>query len=218
MINSECKPETYYTERREMLRFIPSGVRNVLDIGCGKGNFGALMKTQRSAEVWGVELCPDAAREAITKIDKVITGNIETDSISLPEQYFDCIVCNDVLEHLVSPWQVLRKLQSNLVPNGYIVASIPNVRFYNVLKDLLVRKRWEYRDAGVMDITHLRFFTVNSIRDMFTAAGYQVELLKGINYEKMPLTFHLLNLILLNGIIDMRYVQFACIARKNGLN
>ncbi len=149
MINSECKPETYYTERREMLRFIPPGVRNVLDIGCGKGNFGALLKTQRSAEVWGVELCPDAAREAIPKIDKVITSNIETD---------------------------------------------------------------------IMDITHLRFFTVNSIRDMFTAAGYQVELLKGINYEKMPLTFHLLNLILLNGIIDMRYVQFACVARKKGLN
>jgi 2-polyprenyl-3-methyl-5-hydroxy-6-metoxy-1,4-benzoquinol methylase len=133
--------------------------------------------------------------------------------MQLPVGYFDCIVFNDVLEHLMDPWKVLSDSKKLLAPGGCVVASIPNMRFYDVLKQLIVNKQWQYKEAGIMDFTHIRFFTVESIRDMFVKSGYRVVVLKGINYEKMPFFYYLLNLLTLNAFGDLRYVQYACVAR-----
>jgi 2-polyprenyl-3-methyl-5-hydroxy-6-metoxy-1,4-benzoquinol methylase len=165
-------------------------------------------------EVWGIEVDEEVVQEAEKSIDRILVGTIEDQLKHLPVEYFDCIVYNDVLEHLVDPWGVLKEAKKLLTQNGCVVASIPNMRFYDVLKQLLINKQWRYREAGIMDITHLRFFTINSIRDMFLSAGYKIELLKGINYERMPLFYYLLNLCTLNSFGDLRYVQFACVARK----
>lgn len=205
----------YQHGREEMLRFVPSGATTILDIGCGAGEFGRILKTRRGSEVWGVELVPEVASVAAGKLDRVFAGNIETGEITLPDGYFDCVICNDVLEHMVDPWRVLSMLRSKLRANGVVVSSIPNIRYFQILKDLVVRKKWEYKDNGVLDRTHLRFFTVNGVRDLFETSGYQVVTLEGIDKCDFSWKFKLLNGMLLNRLDDTRYSKFVCVARAN---
>jgi len=212
--NYGVKPNDYYGNREEMLRFIPHGVSKALDVGCGEGDFGKVLKSESSVEVWGLEMFKDVAEKARGKLDKVIVADIENEEVKLPENYFDCIIFNDVLEHFRSPWCVLDKLKKNLNADGVIVASIPNVRYFKNIKRLVLGKEWEYVDSGILDRTHLRFFTYKSIERMFQESGYDVITLAGINSEKFTLKFGLLNRLLLNALDDMQYVQFACVARK----
>lgn len=208
------KPEQYYgLNRDEMLKYIPDSVNTILDVGCGEGVFGALCKERTETEVWGIELIKEIAEKASEKLDKTVVGNIEFDHLELPNLYFDCIVFNDSLEHLQYPWIVLHKIKKYLKQDGYVLASIPNIRYYEVVKKFLIHNEWEYENCGVMDETHLRFFTIKSIRRMFEKCGYQVELLEGIKYIQFPWKFDLLNKILQNKLDDMRYKQFACVAR-----
>jgi 2-polyprenyl-3-methyl-5-hydroxy-6-metoxy-1,4-benzoquinol methylase len=196
-----------------MLKFIPSGIRRVLDIGCGEGNFGEMVKEQLGAEVWGIELCLNVALKAGEKLDKILVFDIESEMTSIPACYFDCIVFNDVLEHLKYPWTVLHELRKNLVNYGYVVASIPNVRYYHHVKELLLHSDWEYRAEGILDKTHLRFFTEKTIRSMFVRCGYRVLTIEGISATASR-KFHLMNALFFNKLEDMKYLQFACVAQK----
>ena len=91
-----------------------------------------------------------------------------------PSDYFDCILCLDVLEHLQDPWRVLRKLTGWLRPNGTVVASIPNVRYKSVVMDLAFRGKFDYQNAGILDRTHLRFFTRSSAVSLLQSVGLAV--------------------------------------------
>jgi 2-polyprenyl-3-methyl-5-hydroxy-6-metoxy-1,4-benzoquinol methylase len=213
---NEVKSEEYYGNRDEMIKYIPANAGTVLDVGCGGGHFGRNLQRLRNLEVWGLELNKDAAEKAKTKLYKVIIGDIEGDDFSLPENYFDCIVFNDVLEHLLLPWRVLTKIKSYLKSDGWIVASIPNIRYFECIKSLLLHKEWEYADYGVMDRTHLRFFTINSIKKMFEDSGYSIITLEGIHYSKFSWKFNLLNRVLQNRLDDMRYERFVCVAKMWG--
>lgn len=139
------KPDQYYRfPRREMLQYIPEGVHRVLEIGCGEGLFGRELKKIRAkqgitVEVTGIELDAERAVAAAAHLDRVLIADVERDGLDLSLGYYDCIVFNDVLEHLVYPWRVLDKIGKYLHSNGYIVASIPNVRYLGVIKDLLVQ-------------------------------------------------------------------------------
>lgn len=126
---------------------------------------------------------------------------------------FDCLVCNDVLEHLRDPWATLATLRRYLVPGGYLVASLPNVRFSEVVKDLLFGKRWEYQERGVLDRTHLRFFTESSSRSLAESAGFTVLKTQGINGIRYSWKLGLLNFVLFGALSDMRYLEYACIGR-----
>jgi 2-polyprenyl-3-methyl-5-hydroxy-6-metoxy-1,4-benzoquinol methylase len=204
----------YNFDRKEMLKFIPKDVHKILDIGCGDGYFGQLCKQYFNAEVCGVELNKFEAEKAVNKLDKVLIGNIELNNLCIPERYFDCIVFNDVLEHLQYPWIILSNMKKYLKVNGYVVASIPNIRYYSNLKNLLFHKSWEYVEwGGVMDKRHLRYFTVNSIDNMFTRCGYNILTLEGINGIDFSWKLKLLNKILNNHLNDIRYLQFACVAK-----
>jgi len=209
------KTKAYYQHgREEMLRFVPPDATTILDIGCGSGEFGRILKNRRGAEVWGIELVKEVADEAALKLDRVLAGNIETGELELPDGYFDCVICNDVLEHLIDPWRVLGMLRKKLRTNGVVVASIPNMRYFQVLKDLVVRKRWEYRDNGILDRTHLRFFTVNGVRELFETSGYSVGTLEGIDRCDFSWKFKLLNRVLLNRLDDTRYSKFVCVVQS----
>ncbi|MFH0764092.1 MAG: class I SAM-dependent methyltransferase [Candidatus Omnitrophota bacterium] len=199
-----------------MLSFLPQDAKKILDVGCGAGEFGLLLKSRKDVEVWGIEKSDKAASSAKTKLNKVITADIEKDISALPPSYFDCIVFNDVLEHLIDPWGVLKNMADHLQENGYIVASIPNMRYFYTFKDLMVKKEWTYVEEGVLDNTHLRFFTIKSIKDLFFKCGYRVLSIVGINGIDWSWKFNLLNHMLLGQINDMRYKQFACIAQKIG--
>ena len=129
-----------------------------------------------------------------------------------PEKYFDCVVFNDVLEHLVDPYSVLEEIKKFLSPEGVIVASIPNIRHAPVLFDLVVKGNWDYAEYGVLDKTHLRFFTKASIKKMFSNSGYELIQMNGIN-RSVSIKGKIISKLLIGAISDMKYIQFACLAR-----
>lgn len=209
------KSDAYYEFLRpEMLAYVPKEARKVLEVGCGSGIFAGQLKAERNVEIWGIELVKDAATKASKVLDKVIIGNIETDKIDLPSNYFDCIIFNDVLEHLLDPWEVLRKLGPALVENGCVVASIPNIRHFDVIQPLLYYKEWKYADEGVLDRTHLRFFTQKTMGDLFAVSGYEIVRIEGIRSIEFPWKFRVFNWLSGNKFDDMRFIQFACVAKK----
>ena len=169
------RPPAYYTQARpEVAALVPAGCRRVLDVGCGTGALGRLLKA-RGHHVTGIELVPEAAEEARHWLDRVETADVEADGFPFAPGSFDAVVFADVLEHLVDPWRVLGAAAGLLAAGGgreppVVVASIPNVQNLDVLRRL-VRGRWEYRERGLLDFGHLRFFTLHTIRDLFRQAG-----------------------------------------------
>jgi 2-polyprenyl-3-methyl-5-hydroxy-6-metoxy-1,4-benzoquinol methylase len=206
--------ESYFTHARpEMQPFVPEAASRVLDIGCGAGAFGAALKELRPhLTVTGVEIDPEAAESARSRLDLVLTGDAESALPRLQGQSFDAIVLNDVLEHVVDPEELLRQLSSLIARGGCVVASIPNVREFFTVKDLALRGRWEYADEGILDRTHLRFFTRSSIAGLFERGGFSVERVEGINQTGSS-KFKLFNLITLGRFSEMGFLQFACVAR-----
>src|ERR1035437_3647960 len=208
------KPDWYYAcPRKEMLKYVPEASRTVLDVGCGEGLFGHTLKQMSAGrEVWGIEINPIAAAEAGNKIDKVLVGDVEAVLGGLPEGHFDCVIFNDILEHLIDPESILRNIPRYMTPNGIVVCSIPNVRYFPVLFRLILRKEWRYVDNGVLDRTHLRFFTIKSIQQMFEELRYDVLTIDGINKLNTwrPKMASVLSLGLFS---DCRNKQYACVAR-----
>lgn len=166
--------DAYYEwERPELLPLVPSGARNVLELGCAAGAFGAALKRARDCRVTGVELTPDVARRAAERLDRVIVGDCEALDLTalLGGERFDCLVAADVLEHLHDPLRVLQRLRGFVTPDATLVASFPNVRHYSVLAGL-VTGHWTYADAGILDRTHLRFFTRREFARLLHEAGF----------------------------------------------
>ncbi|MCU1288024.1 MAG: methyltransferase [Acidobacteria bacterium] len=208
------KQEGYYDgDRRELLRFIPMGAKTILDIGCGSGNFGQMVKRERDCIFWGVEPNREAAERAKEKLDKVINDAFSDKLAEIKDGFFDVICFNDVLEHLVNPEDVLSQCRGKLTGNGIIVASIPNVLYYPVMESLLIRKDWQYQDAGVLDKTHLRFFTKKSIVRMFEDNGYEVIAITGIN-NFTGFRYKIINIFSLNLLKDWKYMQFVVQAKN----
>jgi 2-polyprenyl-3-methyl-5-hydroxy-6-metoxy-1,4-benzoquinol methylase len=204
----------YYDQLRpEMLRLVPTDAKKILDVGCAHGVFSENIKNRQSAEVWGVEINKEASEEASKRLNRVINKDLESALEDLPDNSFDCIVFNDVLEHMVDPYSALNKIKSKLTPNGVVVASLPNVRFFEVLFFLLFFKRWDYQECGVLDRTHLRFFTYKNIKELFESNGYDICEFKGINPTKSIL-YNVVNILTLGFMWDSRYIQFACVAQK----
>lgn len=209
---NEVSSDYLAQSRREMLPFMPESVDKLLDLGCHKGAFGYLIKLLYGAEVWGIEILSKNAAIAQQQIDKVLVGDINMLAVDLPDNYFDCITCNDVLEHLVDPYTVLTMLKSKLSAEGVIICSLPNVRYWDNLKNLLLKKQWKYMDHGILDRTHLRFFTELSIRDMFTSLGFEIVRMEGINPTHSS-NLKLFNFLTNGALKDAKYLQFACVVR-----
>lgn len=166
--------------RYEVVERMPEGVTRLLDIGCGAGEFGRVMKAKGVIEVAGFEYDARAADMARTVLDDVGSGDIENIELPFPKEHFDCITCCDVLEHLIDPWQTVGKLKSHLVPGGRLVVTLPNIEFFGVLQ-MLGMGRWAYDTHGIMDRTHLRFFTKREIRAMLEGAGLEIEALEPLS-------------------------------------
>ena len=160
-------------DREEIVSFVPVGATKILDVGCWRGAFGAELKRQRpSVEVVGLEPNETAAAIAAQRLDRVITGRFPDNVDDGP---FDCVVFNDVLEHFEDPWAALRSTAKLVSPGGRVVAVIPNIRHVRVTVPLVFAGRWEYMDTGILDRTHLRFFTRSSMIGLFESTGYDVE-------------------------------------------
>lgn len=208
------KPDNYFNNsRHEMLDFLPENTKTLLDVGCGEGAFASFIKEKHQTETWGIELMKEEGEKAKKLLDKVFIGEVENFIDELPDEYFDAIYFNDVLEHLVDPYMVLEKIKSKLSKDGVIISSIPNMRYHSALKNLVLNKDWEYQDHGIMDKTHLRFFTGKSIANMYTRLGYKILTHKGINKTK-SIKPYLYNLPLFFTAMDMRYLQYATVVKK----
>jgi 2-polyprenyl-3-methyl-5-hydroxy-6-metoxy-1,4-benzoquinol methylase len=200
-----------------MLELIPLETSVVLEVGCGEGAFAATLKRHRArsgspVQVWGVELDAAAAAKASGVLDRVFQGDVAAVLPDLPAGHFDCLVLNDMIEHVGDPWALLRSLRPLLKPDGFLVASIPNVRFFFNVVDLAVHGRWDYTDEGIRDRTHLRFFTRSSIATLLDESGFDLETMTGINRTR-SVKFKLVNLLTLGRWSDMQFLQFACLAR-----
>jgi SAM-dependent methyltransferase len=170
----------YQNTRPEMAPFLPPGATRVLEIGCGTGNFRG--NFAGPVEYWGVEPEPSAGTIAAGALDRVLVGTFRGVHRSLPDGYFDLIVCNDVIEHMEDHDWFLEAIQTKMRPErACLVGSVPNVRYITNLFALLMRKDWVYADAGILDRTHLRFFTRKSLERSLLSHGFTVERLAGIN-------------------------------------
>ena len=165
-------PEYYRWSRPDIQALVPRSARRILDVGCAAGALGQALKARQDCEVTGVETVPDAAEAARAVLDRVHLGDIALVASSLPQSYFDCIVLADVLEHLVDPARVLAALRPLLAPGGQFILSIPNVRHWSVVRALL-EGRWDYAEAGLLDRTHLRFFTRATIEELLRDVGLE---------------------------------------------
>lgn len=208
------KEDGYYEQDRpEMLAFVPESSRFILEVGCSSGMFGgAIRRTRKDTVVWGIEPSAEAAKIAGDNLNNVICGTFEPQMAQLEEQKFDCIVFNDVLEHLPNPERALLVAREYLSENGVVVASITNVlHFYNVWQ-VLTQQDWKYEDSGIMDSTHLRFFTKKSIIRMFETCGFQITEIEGIN-PSYGIKYKIANALTLGKLADLKYIQFAVQAR-----
>lgn len=174
LVATPAPQEDYYSHfRSEVTQLIPSTARSVVDVGCGAGALGRGLKLERPrVQVRGVEIVPAQAERARAFLDDVACGSAEH---PLPAHWPapDCVVFADVLEHLVDPWSVLRAWRARLAPGGAVVVSLPNIAFRGVLRGL-ARGRWDYAEEGILDRTHLRFFTRLTAFELLSQAGYRV--------------------------------------------
>jgi 2-polyprenyl-3-methyl-5-hydroxy-6-metoxy-1,4-benzoquinol methylase len=173
---------TYDAPRSELVTFVPRTTRRLLDVGCGAGRYAVGLRDQiPGIEIWGVEPDPLHAAQAVRRVDRLIVGYFPEIISQLPSASFDVVAFNDVLEHVSDPSRMLNEARSLLVGEGRVIASIPNVRHLSVVWPLIRRGSWQYDEFGLLDRTHLRFFTKSSMRDLFEDAGWRVESIVGVN-------------------------------------
>ena len=181
----EQKPEGYYDGvNLALLDAMPLDAQVILEIGCGSGNLGAAYK-QRNEECRyvGVEIIESAAARAGQLLDKVYCASAENVDLGDLQGQVDCLVYGDVLEHLIDPWATLRRHGALLRPGGKVLACIPNVQHWTLLQHLL-QGNWVYHDHGLLDSTHVRFFTLNSIYALFAGAGLKVDNVIGLQVNQ----------------------------------
>ena len=210
------KPASYFSgARHDMVSLLGTGPNaHILEIGCGDGATGAAsFAAGKAAHYTGIELMPEVAEQARQHLSEVITANVEQFDLTPFYGRFDALIMSEVIEHLVDPWDAVARLLVCLKPGGEIIASSPNVAHRRVIGDLIAG-RFEYESEGVMDRTHLRWFTPRSYRALFEAAGC-------VNVRVMPIRRPGLLPRIFNRLTRQRYAhlsmtQIMVHARKAG--
>ncbi|HOF37702.1 MAG: class I SAM-dependent methyltransferase [Dermatophilaceae bacterium] len=215
-----CYPDN---AREDVRPFVPLDVSSVLEVGCGRGGFGRTLREllgpgARLVAVEAVASSADAARD-IGCFDEVVTGYFP-EALTTPNERFDLVCFNDVLEHVVDPAAALTATLDVLAQGGRVLATIPNVQYASVVYNL-IRGRWTYTESGILDRTHLRFFTRSSMAGLFHDAGYTVESTHGINPigdvwqtdGNTPRRW--LKSLIHPALGNARYLQFVLVARRD---
>jgi 2-polyprenyl-3-methyl-5-hydroxy-6-metoxy-1,4-benzoquinol methylase len=215
MPDRAAKPTDYYaTLRTDILPLLHGHWPRALEIGCGAGVTLRHLKDRGYCDwIAGVEPSA-AAADAATRLDQVFDRPVEAllEAGALPR--VELILCLDVLEHLIDPWSVTAQLAALLPPGGTFVASLPNLRYHRVLFPLLFAGKWEYAESGIMDVTHLRFFTRSSAVAMLEGAGLRVEEVRGNTVLKPWKNKWILNKLSGGRLEDLYALQFLIRARR----
>ena len=172
----------YATERKDLVDLIPPDVKTVLDVGCAMGGYGKSLKQYRP-EIYLIGVEPNGYMADLARpfYDEIIQRYIEDVDLAYA---VDAINCGDVLEHLYNPCKTVRKLHSNLKEGGHLIFSVPNIGHWSITRDLL-KGKFQYIPVGLQCVTHIRWFTEESIREMLEETGFQIEVL---HQEKIPPT------------------------------
>ena len=198
----------YDNNRNELVFLIPKNIKTVLEVGCGNGGF---RDNFFDVEYDAIEMNEGAAELARVKLNYVASGTFEKTIHLFPENKYDLIVCNDVIEHISDTVNFLEKIRGKLNQNGSIIGSIPNVRHISNIVNLLLKKDWEYTESGILDKTHVRFFTEKSLLRLFKEHNFEVEEIVGINPDPFLLNLRYLRMRIICNMLghDTLYRQFA---------
>ena len=173
LVYDPAPTEPLSLEKRTVLERVGSS-RRVLEVGAHTGRFSALLR-ERGCHVTAIEIDPRAARIAGQAADRVIVGDIEVPAVCARiGGSFDVVLFMHVLEHLMDPWRVLRDTRHLLGPDGRVIVLLPNVACWRIRKDLFLHGRFRYTETGILDRTHLRFFTFASAHELLAGAGYEL--------------------------------------------
>lgn len=213
------KTATYFSScRTDILRFVPpNGNNRILEIGAGSGE--TLLKAKETGLAGyaaGIDLVHvENGNQSNPAIDRFIIGNIEQIDLDFEENFFDVILCGDVLEHLIDPWECVGKLRALLRDGGCLIASIPNVRYWKTSLGLFAGGRWTYSDSGVLDRTHLRFFVRDSAVRLFSDAGFVITTVQAQGAQReWGFSAWALNMVTAGLLTDLLTVQYVIVARK----
>lgn len=201
--------DAYTGQRPEIAELIPGNAFKILDIGCSQGDVGAYIKRTPGREVFGIEIDKEKADKASLKLDRVVVGDVERMEPPFDDGYFDCIIFADVLEHLRDPLKVLLSYKRFLKKDGSFIISIPNVRHIKVVFNLLVKGEWKYEPSGIMDESHLRYFTLSSSRRLLESAHLEPVLKKRIFSLKGSRLFNFFTFGIFKDFLTSQYIYMA---------
>ncbi len=183
---SRERPGDYGSRHRsEALSFLAPPLGDVLDVGCAEGANADALRAAGASRLTGIEVDERFAAVARSRYDDVATASAE-DVLPWPPGSFDTVLSYDVLEHLRDPWSVLTRLRELLRPGGRVHVALPNARHTSVWLPLVLRGRFAYAPAGLLDVTHLRFFARRDAEDLVRGAGFEVT---GVEHQR-PDTGH----------------------------
>ncbi len=217
------KIDQYFMNARtrfDLIDLIPNDVTRVLEIGCGIGKTGKALFEKKQCKIVGLDISDQVISIANQQncYEKLIVADLDQSFIptEIENEKFDCILYPDVLEHLKDPWKVVNIHTNNLLnANGYLIASIPNIRHFSILKDLFLKGNWQYQNMGILDRTHLRFFTKKTMVNLFQQSDNQLTInlvksrgLSGPKYLKM------LNKLMFNYLEELLTIQYLIVAQK----
>ena len=167
----------------QLLDVLAHAPRTLLDVGCSSGNLGAYVKSLHpSCRTIGIEPNRASAEMAAQCLDQVLCGKFEDfklEAEGIAPGSVDTVVMADVLEHMYDPWNVMVRLKPYLSPDAQLILSIPNTRHLGLMQGLLDGGAWTYAEKGLLDITHIRFFTLKEIARFLAETGYRLEF---VNY------------------------------------
>lgn len=187
LVNLSEKDLDENSSLKKMLCLIGQNKR-IIDFGCATGYFARLL-ANRGCEVTGIEINSKAAKIAKKFCKKVIVADLDFVSLNnifdkdILSDKFDVAVFGDILEHLRNPWKILEETRKLLKPQGYVIASIPNIA-HGAIRLALLEGKFEYNPLGILDNTHLRFFTRKTVEELFESSGYLIDV---IERTKLPI-------------------------------
>jgi 2-polyprenyl-3-methyl-5-hydroxy-6-metoxy-1,4-benzoquinol methylase len=172
----------YYSDsRNDIIDFVPTNVKKMLDIGCGQGLFGVLCKEKTGCIVHGIELVKEIGYIAQQHLDKVLVGDANLMLQQLEGEKYDLITMTDVIEHILYPEDFITELKKYLTNDGKILFSIPNFRYIGNLYEIIVKKDFKYRESGILDKTHITFFTEKSFSETLNRLDFDIIFKQGIH-------------------------------------
>lgn len=208
----------YTTARREVLPWLPQKVSRILDVGCGTGQTTRFIREQHTlAWAGGIEYVDAVADQALPYFDQLWRGDaalVPLETHILPAS-LDVVLCLDVLEHMVDPWAFIQRVSPLIAHKGRLILSVPNVRNFKFIMRLLLKGDFHYRDFGILDRTHLRFFVRETAINMGTCGGLKLVQAQSVQQWRFPDVRFLLKKITGAASDELTAKQWLIVVEKN---